>query len=226
MNSKPKNFIYYCKVVIIVIILFSISQSLLYSQDTIRKAFVSFHTGGYIPSRGDFDKIYGTPVAFINGLSLGIPFTNRDIYFYVKAMYYYKSGIPIVYHYTYNNGVSSTTTTQEGKIVINNWLFNGGIQENFSVGNNYKIHLNAGLSFVKSSEVVKTPPESKIALSGWAGYYIGIGGEKRFANLPFGVFVEYQYNLDRLIFKSLGLNYGGSDINTGLRFYFSQTIQN
>ena len=71
-------------------------------------------------------------------ISLGIPFANKEIFFYLKGMYFQKSGNPIIYHYEYNDwtGESNTYTSQESDVTIT-WhqlLVNIGIQYDLKFG--------------------------------------------------------------------------------------------
>lgn len=185
-----------------------------------RKTFISIHSGTYLPSMKDFNKVYNSPFAFINGISLGIPFTNKAIFLYGKAMYFQKSGTPIIYHFDSNNGINTIYTTQEGDIVLQQLLVNIGMQYNLSLKTSNTIVLNGGISFVNSSEkVINSFTNSKS--KGFAGYFLGIGYEKRLSD-QFSWFSEAQYNFDRVVFKMLDMNYEGTNINIGIRYYFNQ----
>ena len=206
-----------------VILILVLTKGLYAQEDKKRNAFVSINSGIYIPSRTDFKTIYDSRFTFNNGLSVGVPFTNSDIYFYGKAMFFRCKGVPIIYHYESNNGVSYTYTTREGNILYKQFLFNLGVQYNFSIKELNKIITNGGISIVNASETTNnTSGYSESKAKGFAGYFVGLGYERNFENIPIIVFSEIQYNFNRLIFKTLDLSYGGANINVGIRFYFKQ----
>jgi|WetSurMetagenome_2_1015567.scaffolds.fasta_scaffold227073_1 hypothetical protein len=206
----------------IIVILIANIQIKCIAQDSIdRKGFISVNSGIYLPSMINFNRIYDSHYTFINGISLGIPFTNEDVFFYCKVMYFQKSGTPIIYHFNSSNGVSNIYTTQEGDVALQQLLVNIGIQYNFSFELTNILTFNGGFSLIKASEKISnSPSNSESKASGFAGYFLGTGYEKRIFN-KFGLFSEIQYNFDRLIFKTLDINYGGTNINIGIRYYFS-----
>jgi len=209
--------------IFIIIILIAHIQNKCVAQDSInRKGFISINSGIYLPSMSNFNRIYNSHYAFINGISLGIPFTNENVFFYCKAMYFQKSGTPTIYHFNSSNGVSNTYTTQEGDVALQQLLLNIGIQYNLSFELTNIITFNGGISLIKASEKISnSPSNSDSKANGFAGYFLGIGYEKRILD-KFGLFSEVQYNFDRLIFKTLEISYGGTNINVGIRYYFSQ----
>ena len=207
-----------------VIVILLITTKGLYAQnDKKRDAFVSTNSGIYAPSRSDFKTIYDSRFTFNNGLSAGVPFTNSDIFLYGKAMFFRCEGVPIIYHYESNNGVSNTYTTREGNIIYKQFLFNLGVQYNYSIKELNKIITNGGISIVNATETTNnTSADSESKAKGVAGYFIGLGYERNFKNIPLSTFGEIQYNFNRLIFKALDLSYGGANINVGIRYYFKQ----
>jgi len=207
---------------VIIVLLFFISG--IYAQvDNKRKAFISVNTGMYIPSRTDFKTIYDSWFPFNNGVSIGVPFTNTDIFFYGKAMYFECEGIPIIYHFEISNGVSHTYTTREGNIKLKQLLFNIGLQYDYSINELNKVIVNGGISIVNATEKTNnTSANAESEAKGFSGYFLGLGYERIFNNIPMSVFSEVQYNFNRLIFKALDLSYGGANINVGIRCYFKQ----
>lgn len=188
-----------------------------------RNAFVSTNSGVYIPSRSDFKTIYNSKFTFNNGLSVGFPISNSDLYLYGKASFFRIEGVPIIYHYESNNGIPYTYTTREGNIIYKQFLFNLGIQYNYSIKEQNKIITNGGISIINATEITNnTSADSGSEAKGFTGYFIGLGYERDFKNIPLSIFSEMQYNFDRLIFKRLDLSYGGANINIGIRFYFKQ----
>lgn len=212
--------------IFIIVILIAQIQNKCIAQDSInRKGFFSINSGLYLPLMSNFNKIYNSHYALINGISLGIPFTNEDVFLYCKAMYFQKSGTPIIYHFNSSNGVSNTYTTQEGDVTLQQLLVNIGIQYNLSFELTNILTFNGGISLIKASEKISnSPSNSDSKANGFAGYFLGIGYEKRILE-KLGLFSEVQYNFDRLIFKTLDISYGGANINVGIRYYFSQKMR-
>lgn len=213
------------KYILILFVTIGLPNSKLFGQDSIsRKAFISINSGCYLPTGNDFNKIYGDFI-FINGLSVGIPFTNHDLYLYGKAMYFKKEGTPIIYHYVSNNGVSKSYTTQEGLIKINHFLFNLGLQYNIKLSDNVKIVTNGGLTLFKSIEKSNNPVKFDSNGGGLSGLFLGFGLERRFSTVPLSLFSECQYNSSFSILKTYNLDYSAINFNIGLRFYFNQTTK-
>jgi hypothetical protein len=209
--------------ILIPLILIGFPSSKIFAQDSInRKAFMSINTGCYMPTGSDFNKIYGDFI-FVNGLSFGIPFTNQDLFLYGKVMYFKKEGTPIIYHFTSNNGISSSYTTQEGLITINHFLFNLGLQYNFKIFDNYKIITNGGLTLIKSIEKSNNPVKYDSNGGGLSGLFFGLGLEREFLTIPLSLFSECQYNSTLAILKTYNLDYSAINFNIGLRYYFNQT---
>jgi hypothetical protein len=207
-----------------ILLLVSPTSKLMSQSSNERTAFVSIHTGSYIPLDLSFRRTYGKLI-FINGLSLGIPFTNHDLYLYSKAMYYKKQGIPIIYHFEDNSGVPIYFTTQEGSITINHFQFNVGLQYNIIVHRNLKLITNGGLTLIKSSEESNDPLDYKSDTKGLTGFFIGAGLDKTFAG-PIGIFGECQYNHQLSLIKDYASDYSAMNINFGLRYYFNQKRNN
>jgi hypothetical protein len=211
--------------ILILLILIGFSNSKIFAQDSItRKAFISVNTGCYFPTGNDFNKIYGDFI-FINGLSIGIPFTNQDLYLYGKAMYFVKEGTPIIYHFTSNNGISSTYTIQEGLITIKHFLFNLGLQYNFKLNDNIKFITNGGLTLIKSTEKSDNPVKYDSNGGGLSGLFLGLGLEKKFSTIPLSLFTECQFNPSFTILKTYNLDYSAINFNIGLRYYFNQSTK-
>ena len=208
-----------------IIILVALAQSKCLAQDHInRKAFISIHSGLYLPSVSGFSETYHSPYAFINGISLGVPFTNEEIFFYLKAMYFQKSGTPITYHFEYNDltGEFTTYTTQEGDVDYKQWLGNIGIQYNLSFNSTHIIIFNGGISLAKVSEKIRNSTDGFDTNGfGFTSFFVGIGYEKKILD-ALNLFSEFQYNLDLPILQELGFRFGGANFNVGVRYYFRQ----
>ena len=214
----------------IIAILIAYSQNQCVAQDHTdkragRKAFISLHSGAFFPSIDGFKDTYHSPCAFINGISLGIPFTNEEIFFYLKGMYFQKSGNPITYHFEYDEqtGITNKYTTQERDVTVTwrQWFVNMGVQYNLKFGLTNIILFNGGLTLAKVSE--KTSDSSVSFDSGGflPGCFLGIGYEKRILD-KLSLFSEFQYNFDLPILMLLGIREGGANLNVGVRYYFNQ----
>ena len=215
--KNANNRLYYFCLIMLSLPFFSVK-----AQDTItnNKTFISINTGLYFPSRSDFKTVFGSSYIIINGLSFGIPITNSNFFLYGKAMFYTKKGKPIINHYVTDHGVSYHYTTQEGSESLKVFMSNLGVQYNININQFNMLSISGGITIVSSREFSKSEPVFDIKGSGLSGYFIGIGYEKSFKQLPFNAFSEVQYNLDRLDYKSLGLSFGGCNVNIGIRYYF------
>ena len=218
--------------IFVVIMLVSYGQNQCVAQDhvgnrTDGKAFISVHSGAYIPSISSFNKVYHSPCAFINGISLGFPFTNEDFFFYLKGMYFQKSGTPITHHFEYDNqtGEFTTYTTQEDDVTViwHQFLVNIGIQYNFKFDLTNNLLFNGGITLIKLSEKANDSSVSFDSGGFSPGYFFGIGYEKRILD-KFSLFSEVQCNLDLPILKTLDIGSGGAgvNLNVGIRYYFNQ----
>jgi hypothetical protein len=196
------------------------------AQDNGKKAFVSLNTGVNFPSVDGFSETYNLPCVFINGISLGIPFTNKDFFFYLKAMYFQKSGTPVIYHVEIidDETVLHTTRDWDDKIIYKQLLGNMGIQYNINFKSNNVLLFNGGITLLKVSE--KTRKSTEVSgINGFNGFFFCFGYEKRIFN-NLSLFSECQYNFDMWRFKLFGyeidIKNGGANLNIGVRYYFSQ----
>jgi hypothetical protein len=174
----------------------------------------------------DFSYMYHSPCVFINGISLGFPFTNKDIFFYLKAMYFQKSGTPIIYHFELidDKYVTYTTRDWDDEIICKQWLGNMGVQYNLGIKTNNVLIFNGGITLFQISEKNR---DSSIRYNakGFNGFFVGIGYEERILD-NLSLFSEGQYNVDIWQFKVFGYDiafkHGGANLNVGIRYYFSQ----
>ena len=214
------------KILVIIILIANIPNKCIAQDSVDRKAFISLNSGVFLPSASNFKKVYNSPCTFINGISIGIPITNEDFFFYIKAMYFQKNGTPITYHFERDSitGEFYTYTTQEGNVVYKQWLGNIGIQYNLNFGQTNNFIFNGGVTLIKLSERIKNSTAGDNA-KGLNGLFFGIGYEKIILE-KFSLFSEVQYNFDMRKFQILGydihLKYGGANFNVGMRYYFSQ----
>jgi hypothetical protein len=219
--KKMKNIF---KILMLFILIAQISNKCK-AQESIdnRKVFISIHSGLFLPSWSEFKETYHSPGAFINGISLGIPFTSKGFFVYAKGMYFQKSGNQIIYHSEINDltGEIITYTSRGDEIIWRHFLINIGIQYNFNFKQTkHELTCNGGITFEKTSEgTVK----QKIALT---GLFVGVGYEYRVLK-KFGLFAEAQYNFNILNMFNLNLfgyelkfKHGGANFNVGMRYYF------
>ena len=101
------------KILIAVILIAHVPIKCIAQDSTYIKTFISLNSGVFFPSWREFKEAYHSPCAFINGGSLGIPISNKHFFFYVKAMYFQKTGNQIIYHFENNNGEVVMYTTRE-----------------------------------------------------------------------------------------------------------------
>jgi len=207
-------------ILIVVLLIASISGKSTAQEKSGGMSFVSMHTGAFFPSISGFKDVYHSPCAFINGISLGTNFINQNTFFYLKAMYFQKSGTPITYHINYNNETGEVTkwTTQEGTCTYKQLICNAGVQYNIKFRLSNILFLNGGIALVKQSEKIKNSASANNG-KGMPCYFFGIGYEKCVLE-KISLFSEFQYNFDWKILNILGLKYGGANINIGFRYYF------
>ena len=216
---------------LLIVILFANAQNNCNARDSLdRKAFVSIHSGVFFPSVSGFKDWYHSHHVFINGISLGIPFTNRDFFFYLKGMYSQKSGTQIIYHFEFDpqtGELIDTYTTKGDNITWRQLLGNIGIHYNLNFGLSNNLIFNGGVTLIKQSERTKDSSASSNA-KGLNGFFLGVGYEKKILD-AFGIFSEVQYNFDMWKFKILGhdikLQNGGANFNIGVRYYFNPFVK-
>lgn len=211
------------KIIFSIILFLIIPASMAAQKKERQKISVSVHSGVYVLANDHFKEVYNSRAAFINGVSLGVPFTNIGLAFYAKGMYFQRKGTPIIDHYEIReDGTSHSYTTREGDAAYREFLFNLGIQYSFSFKELNKVFANGGVSFIAAKESVTNTAEmnSSTHTKGYAGCFLGLGYERLFKNVPISVFGEAQYDFDRMVFNALSLSYGGANINLGCRFYF------
>ena len=209
------------------VILFSYLQFNCFAQEDNKKmAFISVNSGIYMPSAKGFKDVYNSNFTFINGISVGIPFSNENFFFYLKAMYFQKSGTPITYHieYDFTTDNYDKYITQEGTIVLKQFIGNIGVQYNLVFSSNDIILFNSGLTLIKATEKTKDTSLSS-DVKGLNGFFCGIGYEKKLFD-KLSLLSEFQYNFDIWGFKILDydakIKYGGANLNVGVRYYFKQ----
>jgi hypothetical protein len=203
-------------------LLMLLSTTTLISQTTDNpSAFISANLGGFITAYEGFSKVYDSNIGFAFGAGLGLPLTNR-LYIYGKATYFAKKGVPVVSTYNFQNGnLVSITETKDGSASYKQWIFNGGLQYNLALSNEFNLGINGGITYTRITEEKKSSNvSSSLNTSGVLGFFGGVGIEKKFQESPFAVFAESQYNYSRKdIIAAVG-NYGGLNMSLGLRYFF------
>jgi len=214
---------YFIKIFIVVILTANVSYNCIAQESYVRKAFISINSGLFLPTWSEFKETYHSPLVFINGVSLGVPFTNKNFFFYAKGMYFQKTGTQIIYNFERDplTGELNMYTTRGGDITWRQLLGNIGIQYNLNLEQKNNLIFNGGLTLEKTSE---GEVKQNISLS---GFFFGIGYEKRILE-KFSLFSEVQYNFSivnmlkiELFGHELKLKNGGVNFNVGGRYYFS-----
>ena len=191
-----------------------------------RSPFISANLGVFVSSLKDFDRVYDSNLGIAFGAGIGLPLSSRT-YIYGKATYFVKTGVPVLYTYTYQNGtlVNVSQTKTDGTASFHQWIINGGLQYNFFLSENFALGLNGGLTYTKISETmtsVNTTVTSTLDASGLLGFFAGMGLERSFSESPFSVFAEAQYNFVQHDILAAAGNYGGANLTLGLRYYFRE----
>jgi hypothetical protein len=195
------------------------------TQD-IKSAFVSFIGGGTITELQDFDKVYDSKYGISYGLGLGLPLSTK-LFIYGKATYFSKSGVPVVYTLNYDPPSHSWIKSNErkdGTASYKQWFFNAGLVYKFELSEEYNISVVGGATITKINEVKNnlngTVSSNAVGL-GFLGYFGGVGVEKRFLDTPLSIVAEMQQNFSRKSILNLHGNYGATNLNLGLRYYFN-----
>ena len=194
------------------------------SQTTeLRSAFVSANLGGFVALREGFSKVYDSNIGFAFGAGLGLPLSTR-MYLYGKATYFSKTGVPVIYTYTYQNGnLVSVTETRDGTASFKQWIINGGLQYNVFLSEEYALPINGGVTYTRISEEQRSSSGSVSSSTdgtGILGFFAGVGLERNFQDSPFSLFSEIQYNYSRRDILTQVGNYGGWNLTLGFRYYF------
>jgi hypothetical protein len=188
-----------------------------------RSAFVSANLGGFVALREDFSKVYDSNLGFAFGGGLGLPLSSR-MYLYGKATYFFKTGVPVIYTYTYQDGnLVSITERRDGTASFKQWIINGGLQYNVFLSEDYTFPINGGITYTRISEEQRSSSgslSSSIDGTGILGLFGGVGVERNFQDSPFSVFAETQYNYSRRDILTAVGNYGGWNLTLGVRYYF------
>ncbi|MGE5353399.1 MAG: hypothetical protein ACM3P0_15050 [Acidobacteriota bacterium] len=212
------------KNVISVVILLLISHSQVSSQSNIPAPFyVSLNAGGFITAHENFSKTYDSNLGFTFGGGIGLPLSSK-MYLTGRGSYFSKSGVPILYHYKFDQDgrITSITQTKEGTAKYAQWFINGGLEYKIPLSESFTLYPMAGVTYSKYKEESKSPDGSlgsSIDASGVIGFYGGAGLERRLEVIPFIVFAEAYYNFMRQSLLGYTGNIGGASMNLGVRYY-------
>jgi len=211
---------------IITLVLVLISSLSIYAQsENLRSPFLSVHSGVFFTSVDNFDKTYDSQLGLVYGLGVGLPLSTRS-YLYGKASLFSKSGTPVVQTYNFVNGTPVLVSEKrEGSASYTQWIINGGFLYNFFLSPAWTLGLNGGITYSIVSEEQKNNSGTislSIKGSGIFGFFIGGVLEKNFDKSSFSVFIEPQFNFMRSDILSNVGNYGGLNLNLGVRYYFKE----
>jgi hypothetical protein len=157
------------------------------------------------------------------GAGFGLPISTRA-YLYGKATYFAKNGVPVIYTYNYQNGnLVSITETKDGTASFKEWIINAGIQYNMFLSDDFTFSINGGIVYALLSEERRSSSGAaslNISAVGVLGFFGGMALEKNFHGSPFSVYVEPQYNYSRRHIVGVLGDYGGLNLDLGIRYYF------
>ena len=210
----------------LILVFIIMSSFSIYAQgENLRSPFLSAHSGVFLSSIEDFDKTYDSQLGLVYGAGIGLPLSTRS-YLYGKATLFSKSGTPVIRTYNFENGIPVLfSEKREGSASYTQWIMNGGFLYKFFLSLDWTLGINGGVTYSRISEEQKDKNGSLISSkngSGIFGFFIGGVLEKNFNASPFSIFIEPQFNFSRSdVLKYVG-NYGGLNINVGVRYYFKE----
>lgn len=210
----------------LILLIVIISSLTIYAQnEKIKSAYLSIHLGMFLTSIENFDKTYDSQLGFVYGLGVGLPLSSRS-YLYGKATLFSKSGIPVIQTYNFVNGMPVLVSeTREGTASYTQWIINGGFLYNLFLSKDWTIGLNGGITYSIVSEEQKNNSgmiSSSVVGSLIFGFFIGGVLEKNFDKSPFSIFIEPQFNFMRIDVLTYVGNFGGLNLNLGVRYYFKE----
>ena len=205
--------------------MFSISFVIFPQNNNFKSVFISTHSGIFLTSIENFDKTYDSNLGLVYGLGIGLPLSTRS-YIYGKATLFSKSGTPVIQTYSIVNGTPVLVSeSREGSASFTQWLINGGFLYNFFLSQDLTLGVNAGITYSIVSEEQKNNSGSvrlSVDGSGVFGFFFGAVLEKNFDQIPISIFFEPQYNFMRSDVLNYTENYGGLNLNLGIRYYFKE----
>jgi hypothetical protein len=209
-----------------------LGDSLIYSQEINQKSdFISIHSGIFSSSIDQFTTTYNSQFAYDYGLEFALA-TSVRIYVFVKATYFSKNGSPVIRVFD-NSSIPpiAVTEVKEGFARFTQLLLNEGFMYNFFLGSEWTLGFNGGITFSLVSEEARNARGDGLYstdASGMLGFFVGAVFEREFNKSHFSIFFESQFNyikgnVLRINYTSYSYtgNYGGLNLNAGIRFYFS-----
>ena len=210
---------------ILFLMMFFISILVFPQNNNSKSVFISAHSGIFLTSIENFDKTYDSNLGLVYGLGIGLPLSTRS-YIYGKATLFSKTGTPLIQTYNFVNGTPVLVSeTREGTASFTQWLINGGFLYNFFLDPDWTLALNGGVTYSIVSEEQKNNSGAvrlSVDGSGVFGFFFGAVLEKNFDQSPFSIFFEPQFNFMRSDVLNYTDNYGGLNLNLGLRYYFKE----
>lgn len=211
---------------ILLLVLVIIASRSIYAQgENLKSAYLSVHSGIFLNSIEDFDKTYDSQFGFVYGLGVGLPLSTRS-YIYVKATLFSKSGTPVIQTYSIVNGTPVLISeSREGSASFTQWIVNGVFLYNFFLSRDWTLGLNGGITYSIVSEEQKNKSGAvslSVDGSGVFGFVVGAVLEKNFVQSPISIFFEPQFNFMRSDVLNYTDNYGGLNLNLGVRYYFKE----
>jgi len=213
------------KINIIIVIIFLVTGSIYSQNENIRSPYLSVHSGVFLTSLDNFEKTYNSQLGLVYGFGAGLPLSTRS-YIYGKATLFSKSGTPVIGTYNFENGSPVLVSeTREGSATFTQWIINGGFLYNFFLSRVWTLGINGGINYSRVSEEQKNingTISSTLDGYGVIGFFIGGVLERNFDKSPFSIFIEPQFDFSRTdVLKYVG-NYGGFNLNIGVRYYFKE----
>jgi hypothetical protein len=189
-------------------------------------AFISANAGGFMSAKKDFDKAYHSPLGFAFGGAFGLP-VSAQTFLYGKVTYFSKTGVPLIYTLSLQNGIlAGTTTPGSGTAIFRQWIMNFGGLENVNLTKELSLGINGGLTYSMFSEEYRpsgSSPGSTSTGRGLLGIFAGVDLEDRFADSPISVFAEAQYDYAWPFISFVIGDYGGLNLTAGIRYYFKDS---
>jgi hypothetical protein len=177
-------------------------------------------------AKQDFEKAYNSRLGFAFGGEFGLPLSAQT-YLYGKVTYFSKTGVPLIYTFSQQNGTFVGTTVQgNGTATFKQWIINFGALENVSLTKELALGINGGLTYSMFSEEYRLSGSSSSSTStgrGLLGIFAGVDMENRFVDSPISVFAEAQYDYAWPFISIVIGDYGGLNLTAGIRYYFQDS---
>jgi hypothetical protein len=152
---------------------------------------------------------------------------SAQTFLYGKVTYFSKTGVPLIYTLSLQNGTFvGTTAPGNGTATFRQWIIDFGALENLSLTKDLALGINGGLTYSMFSEEYRLSGSSSVSTNtgkGLLGIFAGVDMENRFADSPISVFAEAQYNYAWPFISFVIGDYGGLNLTTGIRYYFKDS---